>query len=295
MAKNKQKLTFMLSLLLCMLCACSNNEISPEMGEKVVSFRVTNFFQYEMDAPTRATPVSAKDSKIIKHLALGIFNEQTGKMVNELIIQNQGEDGFGSFTVKLHYGQYRLVFLGYGGNEACIMESPEHISFEDGYVPQTFLYTTKITIDAKSELQTNITLHRVVAGFKVVMEDVIPANASTVRFTTTGGGTVLNAVTGLAASKAGRNASVDIPKDYKGTSGKYAAMYLFLSENPETMDITTKVCDADDKVIKERSFTNVPLKMNTLTEYKGQFFDDQSYGFSISADDEWESNPQISY
>lgn len=295
MAKNKQKLTFMLSLLLCMLCACSNNEISPEMGEKVVSFRVTNFFQYEMGDPTRATPVSAKDSKKIKHLALGIFNEQTGKMENELIIQNLGEDGFGSFTVKLHYGQYRLVFLGYGGDKACIMESPEQISFEDGYVPQTFLYTTKITIDAKSKLQTNITLRRVVAGFKVVMEDVIPANASTVCFSTTGGGTVLNAVTGLAASKAGRNSSVDIPENYKGTSGKHATMYLFLSENSETMDIITKVCDADDKVIKERSFTNVPLKINTLTEYKGQFFDDQSYGFSISADDEWESNPQIPY
>lgn len=295
MAKNKQKLTFMLSLLLCMLCACSNNEISPEMGEKVVSFRVTNFFQYEMGAPTRATPVSAKDSKKIKHLALGIFNEQTGKMVNELIIQNLGEDGFGSFTVKLHYGQYRMVFLGYGGDKACIMESPEHISFVDGYVPQTFLYTTKITIDAKSKLQTNITLRRVVAGFKVVMEDVIPANASTVCFSTTGGGTVLNAMTGLAASKTGRNAVLDVTDDYKGAPDKYATIYLFLSENPEKMNITTSVKGADDKVIRERLFSDVSLKVNTMTEYKGQFFEEESYGFSISVDEDWEPGAKSTY
>ena len=295
MIRNKQKLTIVLSLLVCMLCACTNKEISSEMGEKEISFQVTNYSQHEMNAPSRATPVPVNESTIIKHLALGIFDEQSGKLERELIIQNQGDNEYGSFTVKLHYGKYRLVFLGYGGNKVCKMTSPQHISFEDDYVPQTFLYTTQITIDAKSNPKTDITLHRVVAGFKVIMDDVIPTNASTVRFATTGGGTVLNAVTGMAASKTGRNASVDVHEDYKGTSGKYATMYLFLSEDPEKMDITTRVCDADDKIIKERSFTNVSLKKNTLTEYKGQFFDDQSYGFSINVDTEWESNPQIPY
>ncbi|MGN0234375.1 MAG: hypothetical protein ACI4B5_08150, partial [Bacteroidaceae bacterium] len=64
-------------------------------------------------------------------------------------------------------------------------------------------------------------------------------------------------------------------------------IYLFLTSTQEDMDITASAIDSEGNTFIERSFSDVPMKVNTLTIYKGMFFADTPYDFSIQVEDEW--------
>ncbi|MGN0233445.1 MAG: hypothetical protein ACI4B5_03360, partial [Bacteroidaceae bacterium] len=206
-------------------------------GIKTLNFRITNYIQYDLDEGTRA--VSAGESSFIKHLAMGIFDATTDQLVGSVQVQDKESDGYGTFTAKLNYGKYRLVFLGYGGdNTVLTMTDPENISFENNLVPQTFLSSFEFTVDYQTEAITDIVLKRVVSGFQLYIQDAIPDRTSAIKFTSTGGGLVLNAKTGLANASTGREYSISIPDNRKGKTNTDLTIYLFLTSTQEDMDIT---------------------------------------------------------
>ena len=280
----------MLSFLSVMLCACSNetSTIPEEEGNsKTFTFQVTNYMQYAMDEGTRAAIAPSKSERI-QHLALGIFDATTNTLVAPVQIQNKTDQGYGSFTAKLNYGKYRLVFLGYGGsNSILIMENPEEISFENNTLPQTFLSSFEFTVDANTAATKSVLLKRVVSGFELTMADAISSRTAGIKIVSTGGGMVLNAKTGLAKASIGRENTIDIPESYHGQTGKSVIFYLFLPANEEIMDITASAVDEKGEVFIERTFAKVPMKINTLTTYQGNFFVDMPHGFSITMEDDW--------
>lgn len=240
-----------------------------------------------MDEGTRAA-IAPSASDRIQHLALGIFDATTNTLVAPVQIQNKTDQGYGSFTAKLNYGKYRLVFLGYGGSNSILtMEKPEEISFGSDALPQTFLSSFEFTVDPNTAATTSVVLKRVVSGFKLTMADAISSRTSGIKIVSTGGGMVLNAKTGLAKASIGRENTIDIPESYHGQTGKSVIFYLFLPANEEIMDITASAVDEKGEVFIERTFAKVPMKINTLTTYQGNFFADTPYGFSITMEDDW--------
>ena len=280
----------MLSFLSVMLCACSNetSTIPEEEGKsKTFTFQVTNYMQYAMDEGTRAA-IAPSESKRIQHLALGIFDATTNTLVAPIQIQDKEDQGYGSFTAKLNYGKYRLVFLGYGGsNSILIMENPEEISFENNTLPQTFLSSFEFTVDPNTQATTSVVLKRVVSGFELTMADAVSSRTAGIKIKSTGGGMVLNAKTGLAKASTGRENTIVIPESYHGLTGKSVIFYLFLPSNEESMDITASAVDENGEAFIERTFTDVPMKINTRTTYQGNFFVDMPHGFSITMEDDW--------
>lgn len=280
----------MLSFLSVMLCACSNetSTIPEEEGKsKTFTFQVTNYMQYDMDEGTRAA-IAPSASERIQHLALGIFDATTNTLVAPIQIQDKEDQGYGSFTAKLNYGKYRLVFLGYGGsNSILIMENPEEISFENNTLPQTFLSSFEFTVDPNTQATTSVVLKRVVSGFELTMADAVSSRTAGIKIKSTGGGMVLNAKTGLAKASTGRENTIVIPESYHGLTGKSVIFYLFLPSNEESMDITASAVDENGEAFIERTFTDVPMKINTRTTYQGNFFVDMPHGFSITMEDDW--------
>lgn len=280
----------MLCFLSVMLCACSNetSTIPEEEGNsKTFTFQVTNYMQYAMDEGTRAA-IAPSESKRIQHLALGIFDATADTLVAPIQIQNKEDQGYGSFTAKLNYGKYRLVFLGYGGsNSILIMEDPKEISFENNTLPQTFLSSFEFTVDANTAATTSVVLKRVVSGFELTMADAVSSRTAGIKIKSTGGGMVLNAKTGLAKASTGRENTIVIPESYHGLTGKSVIFYLFLPSNEEIMDITASAVDENGEAFIERTFADVPMKINTRTTYQGNFFVDMPHGFSITMEDGW--------
>ena len=280
----------MLSFLSVMLCACSNetSTIPEEEGNsKTFTFQVTNYMQYAMDEGTRAA-IAPSESERIQHLALGIFDATTNTLVAPVQIQNKTDQGYGSFTAKLNYGTYRLVFLGYGGSNSILkMENPEEISFENNTLPQTFLSSFEFTVDANTAATTSVVLKRVVSGFELTMADAISSRTSGIKIKSTGGGMVLNAKTGFAKASTGRENTIVISESYHGKTGESVIFYLFLPANEESMDITASAVDKNGEAFIERTFAKVPMKINTLTIYQGNFFVDIPHDFSITMEDDW--------
>ncbi len=287
----KMKCIPILAVILSFFCfiSCSKSE-EIIMEKKSLSFQVTNFKQYSFDEISRA------DVSILDRLAFCVYDAETSEIVVPEVLQSKGEDNYGQFSVSLYPGTYRVVFLGYNGSRTCDLSNLEAISFSDSYVPQTFLYSAEITVDDKTPEQTQIELHRVVAAIKVTLEDAIPEGVVMFRFTSTGGGTSLNAKTEFSPVSAGRTWGISVPEDRIGKQGVKLTGYLFLTSQTEQMDFTLEALNQNGEIICSKSFQNVPMGINTISCYKGKFFDKSvSANFHLSVDDQWAETREFTY
>ena len=273
------------------LASCQNNDEVPEASSQEVVFRVVNYTQYSLDELTRA------EADALDHLVLGVFDAETDAQVESPIVQDKGASGYGTFSVKLTKGSYRLVFLGYDGKKAFQMTSPSTISFVDNYVPQTFLYSTVLTVGDEALPAQNVVLKRAVGAFRLTVADALPSNLSKMRFTSNCGSTTLDGKTGFAAGSTGRVHDISIPKDSLGKTGIKMRTYLFLPAGETEMDITVDALTANGSVIRSRTFPAVPMKINSLLTYEGEFFAAASSNMSasVTVDTEWNSEVTVPF
>ncbi len=261
--------------------SCSQSEETIPEGKVSVNFRVHNFRQYVMDELTRASSV-----EVLDHLAFAVYDAASGSLVQEAEVQDVGDEDYGSFSATLSPGNYRMVFLGYNGKETCQLTSPTSISFSNSYVPQTFLYSTEMTVDADAADVQTITLSRVVSALKVTIEDAIPEGVKKFRLSASGGGTVLNAQTGLAPSATGKTHVINVPDNLVGTKGVSLTTFLYLTSDAEDVDFTVEALDANGAVVRSREFKDVPMGINVMSCYKGSFFDASS-SYRIEVETDW--------
>ena len=277
---------------LALTTSCSNDSTSgieeQQKGNVKISFNITNYMQYNMDEVTRASSSLSN----LAHLALAVFDSE-GKLVNENI-QTNGEKEYGNFTTTLPYGTYTLVFLGYNKDNEVIFHSPPDISFSDNYVPNCFSAAMSLTVDANTTPTQNITLKRAVGAFQVVCTGGVPDEMTVMNYTAFGGGTSLNAITGHATEVKPRTGSIRRPSSASITSkDKFTfTIYSFLPADECTMQFDITAMTDEDTEIKSRSFADVPMKLNHMSIYTGNFFkndvEGNTNGFTLSIEEgEW--------
>ena len=285
-------------------CQSAADEIMPADGEDnlcTISFTVSNYQQISFDdlsssGATRAVPTNHPST--LAHLVLAVFDVESGKQSITPIQHDYADyeltpETYPQFSVTLPHGQYRVVILGYNGSHACQIAAANQISWASGYVPHTFLYSQELSVDKNTTLSQKISLHRVVSAFRLTAEDAIPAELKKMRFSSSAGGTVLDATTGFALQGTGYSNDISVPSDYVGKENLDFTVYLFLSEQEQKTDYTVQALGTNDKVLYEKHFADVPLRVNTLTTWKGEVFketqDDepQTLGFNIDWDVQW--------
>ena len=290
-------------LLLLMSCQSEPEETTLADGQCTISFSVTNYRQISFDdlsgEGTRAD-IPSDHPSTLDHLLVAVFDAETGQQACSQI-QHDYESyktkpyEYPQFTVTLPYGHYRVLVLGYSGKKTCTISSPSHISWEDNYVPNTFLYYGELTLNEDTEPTKEITLKHVVAAFHLTAEDAIPAELTKMRFVSTEGGTVLNATTGFALENTGRTSEIAVPSTYKGKQKVPFTTYYFLPMEQVTSDFTIQALDKNDAVLNEKHFKSVPLRINYLTEWTGKAFepsdddepDGEKRGFYVEWDTQW--------
>lgn len=295
-------------LALMMSCQSGPDETTLPEGQCTISFSVTNYRQISFDdlssdGTTRAVP--SNHPSTLAHLLLAVFDAETGQQACTPVLHDQKDyvnkdEAYTQFSVTLPYGHYRVLVLGYNGQKACNIASVNHISWADSYVPNTFLYCEDFTLSKESEPSKDITLKHVVAAFRVMAEDVIPAELKKMRFVSTAGGTVLDATTGFTPANSGRTSDIEIPSSHIGIKDTFT-VYMFLPEEQIQTNYTVQALDGDNEAFVTKHFNNVPLKINYLTEWKGKLFEASDdvdpegvqSGFYIEWDTEWKD--RISY
>lgn len=297
-----------LSMLLapCFLFVSCQSEPSEPEGQCTVTFSVSNYKQISFDdLSSSAMSRAEKIYMTLANMSLTVFNAETKERVSSTILHKSDDyldkpKEFPHFSVSLPYGHYRVLVLGYNGSREYNIASLNHLSWADDYVPNTFLYCEEFTLNEGSNLNKEITLKHVVSAFRVTATDAIPAELKKMRFISTAGGTVLDAVTGFAPQSTGRTSDIAVPADSIGKQGVCFTAYLFLPEEQITTNYTVQALDKNNNVLSQKHFYDVPLRINYMTEWKGKAFEqedieapDVQSNFSIKWDMNWADTLQL--
>ncbi len=275
-------------------CKDSNTaeEATPQQtnGMATLTFRVTNYEQYDLDSPlTRSTDVTN-----LAHLTLAVYDATTLELAVDTITQSSDEVGYGTFTLTLPFGDYKLVVLGYNKDNLPDMTNPEAVSFADDYVPYVYRYASDITVGSSTELSQSIALSKTVAAFKVIMSDAIPdGGVNRVSASVTGGGKVLNALTGYATQTEEYSwewSKSELGDGFNsGLTDRNVTVYTFLTEDEATMSFTINCYDSDNGLVMGHTFTDVPMQIGWMTVYRGNFFTvTGDFTITLADDFEWD-------
>lgn len=307
--QNMKRLQYRLAglcLLLAAFTACQSgpDEVTTPDGQCTVTFSVSNYRQVSFDDLSSSVMSRADTIRLdLANLQVTIFNAETNEQVTTILHKSDDyydeQDKpkallFPIFSVTLPYGHYRILVLGYNGSRECTVASLNHISWTDDYVPNTFCYCEEFTLNEGASLNKEITLKHVVAAFRVTAEDAIPADLKKMRFSSTAGGTVLDATTGFAQQSTGRTSEISVPPSYAGAEGIDFTVYLFLPQEQATSNYTVQALGQNDALISLKRFYDVPLRINYLTQWQGKAFEASGEdvpavqsSFNIGWDMEW--------
>lgn len=292
-------------LLLAMLVAMSacekmNTEdeepTTPETANLILN--VTTDGVQPLDGTTRS------GASYFTHLSFVVY--QNGAKVTALN-QTDGDNGYGQASLTLTPGNYQVLVLAHSSNGNPTQTNPEKLQFTNamGYT-DTFYFYDGITVT--SEPQThNVVLERCTALLRFVITDEMPAGVSYLRFYYTGGSGALNARTGWGCVDSKQTVNIDV--DPAAGQPYTFDLYTIPKEQQASLNLTVTAYGEDGvEVVKERTFKNIPVERNKITEFKGSFFTESpndnpgenppsssSDTFVITADTQWGGTIQQSY
>ena len=139
----------------------------------------------------------------------------------------------------------------------------------------------------------DLTLTRAVAMFRLVLTDEsIPSSVSKLKFYYLGGSSTFSPKDGYGCVQSKQTEIRPVAAD-----GIYEIYTLPHTEEDVLTKLTVTALDANDNVVKERTFENIPITRNQVTRYTGSFFGSGSGGggqssdgtLRLTADPDWDS------
>lgn len=242
------------------------NKIDKELHNATVSFIINNYNQSEIESPQSRAQIST----VISHLSFCVFGENAEK--EQEIIQVSSESEFGTIKTTIPYGTHSILVVGHNSSNDAIITSPGNISFTDDKITDTFLYHSSIEIDEKTSPTISIALDRAIAKFELQATDAIPLGVKTIEFKYSGGGNRLSGITGKTTSSIEQTKVIEVPSSYINTSNNKFVLYTFLPEDESNLTIVATAKNEANDIVFSKKFSDVPLKINRITRYKGEFF-----------------------
>lgn len=184
------------------------------------------------------------------------------------------QDGFGSATLRLPIGKYKMVAIASKVEGEVNIVSAEKVTFPKDEKLDDMAYVCK-DIEVKSGSNTfNCQLERVISLLKFKSTDDLPVGFSKIEASLVGNvSRVFNPTTGYGVVDAGGNThkrSWSLADAKPGTVGLY--IYVFLASEKETIQADLKIYNTDNKVAKALHFDQVTLQQNHVTTYTGPLF-----------------------
>ena len=166
--------------------------------------------------------------------------------------QQQGNPGFGEFSLSLPMGSYTMVVVAYKTAEGSpfVLTSPTVAAYTGERAYDTFATTQAV-------------------------------NITNVRMTRSAGGKSFNPTTGEATVNTGLVNTVNISAKEGSTST--SSTYLFLLTDEQKMNVTIEALDAEGNALFSKTVNDVPFKRNRMTKLIGNIYTNNalSGGFQI--------------
>jgi hypothetical protein len=274
-----------------MLAACSqdaNDEIVNSQLSTANSQEVTlTFSPYEvtqMSAPSRRAATNI--SNIVTHLDVWIYESGTEVVA---VHQTDATAGFGTITATLDKTKtYTLYAVGHKADGATLTDGV--IAFTDDKVTHAMYYSTTFSPGTTTNL--NCEMSRIVAQFKFATTDQCPNTVTKMTFTING---VYDrwSVTSGASHQLNRTSTFENFTKHNDGTVEFN-IFAVVTDAQTTHDVTVTAYDANDGVIQQRTFTDVPLRNGYKTTYRGTFFIDTPTTASFTIND-WNSYETVDF
>lgn len=276
-------------LLLCLLLSsCEKVDLSEYLGNSEegnpVVFNMGIFSQSDFE-----TRSAKKISEMASVINFAIFKD--GEKM-KTISQKRADADFGKISVSLPDGDYQIVAVAHSGAGNATITSPEKIAFPNNKVTDTFSLYKNITVNGAKEYDVQLT--RVVAMFRLQIDQEIPAEVAQLKFYYTGGSSTLDATTGFGCVNSRQTEIRDVTNH---AAGQTFEVFTFPHDTDGILDMTITALDAAGNTCQEKELPMVFVTVNKITTYFGNFFLDGSSNassFILYGDDEWGGEERIS-
>lgn len=273
-----------LAMVSCQRLASEEPE-QPAGGKSMVHFNISQFETLPFStAQSRSQPVS----DLCKQIDLAVFQGGTRK---EKVTQKRGDDNFGTLSVALAPGTYKVVIVAHNQDKTPTMTNADKITFS-GDLADTFSWSKDITVNEGNGLDVDVSMRRVVAMVRFITTDNVPDDVSTLQFYYTGGSSTLDGLTGNGCVNSRQTVKIAITDDMKGKTAKFE-IYTFPKSDSKELKIEVTGLGPTGEAIYSHTFENVPVSRNQITQFTGALFSDNpvtgdtSSKFMLTTDDEW--------
>lgn len=184
------------------------------------------------------------------------------------------QDGFGSATLRLPIGKYKMVAIASKMKGEVNIVSAEKVTFPEDEKLDDMAYVCK-DIEVKSGSNTfNCQLERAISLLKFQSTDNLPVGFSKIEASLVGNvSRVFNPTTGYGVVDAGGNTHNRRWSLENAKSGKVGlSIYVFLASEKETIQADLSIYNTDNEVAKALHFDQVTLLQNHITTYTGPLF-----------------------
>ena len=274
-------------VLALLLVGCEKSIIDEKRGQELPADAnvVLHFVQYQQEAFTR----SATDiTNLCSRLNIAIFDAEGTKV--KTVAQKEGDASYGTVALSLAAGTYRLVVIAHNCDGSATITSTEKVTFPNNKVTDTFFYYGDLVVGTEKQ-SYDLTLTRAVAMFRLVLTDEsIPASVAKLKFYYLGGSSTFSPKDGYGCVQSKQTEIRPV-----ATDGIYEIYTLPHTEEDVLTKLTVTALDANDNILKERTFENIPITRNQVTRYTGSFFGSGGTGttssgtFRLTADPDWDS------
>lgn len=228
------------------------------------------------DVQTRADDNTATTwKKRLTRLDIAIIPVNSSQKIQYIHQADATQDGFGSATLRLPIGKYKMVAIASKVKGEVNIVSAEKVTFPEDEKLDDMAYVCK-DIEVKSGSNTfNCQLERAISLLKFQSSDNLPVGFSKIEASLVGNvSRVFNPTTGYGVVDAGGNTHNRSWSLAKATSGKplSVSIYVFIASEKETIQADLKIYNTDNKVAKALHFDQVTLQQNHITTYTGPLF-----------------------
>ena len=276
------------AFLAVLVVACEKPYVEESEENKSESVNVIlRMTQFEQIAFTRtATDITALCSR----LNVAIFSSDGSKV--QSVAQKAGDANFGIIALTIPAGTYKLVVIAHSGEGSATISSTDKVTFPNNKVTDTFYYYGDLVVNDAQQTY-DLALTRAVAMFRLVLTDeTIPSNVTKMKFYYTGGSSTFSPSAGYGCVASKQTEIRDVEDDVT----QFEIYTMPHSEEDVLAKLTISALDANDNVVKEMTFENIPVTRNQITRYNGSFFSEgggnapaSGSAFRMTANPDWDN------
>ena len=274
------------------MCACSGEDALQQSSQVETSSVSFSFFDSTVEkfgeanlssgameangeSITRAGDNTATTwKKRFTRLDIAIIPVNSRQNIQYVHQSDATQSGFGSATLRLPIGKYKMVAIASKVEGEVNIVSAEKVTFPEKEKLDDMAYVCK-DIEVKSGSNTfNCQLERAISLLKFQSTDNLPVGFSKIEASLVGNvSRVFNPTTGYGVVDAGGNTHNRNWSLANAKSGKVGlSIYVFLASEKETIQADLKIYNTDNEVAKALHFDQVTLQQNHVTTYTGPLF-----------------------